>query len=90
MDYRNTENFYNLNVRNGIIAMHGMFYAFSNFYLPLPILSTIYSTGPIFVFILDYYINRITINRSQFYGIIFGIVGVIFTVNGGIFINYFD
>jgi len=90
MDFGHSGNLYNLNVRNIIVTVQGLVYTLSNFYLPLPIVSTINSTGPIFVFILDYYINGTTIVKSQFYGILIGMLGVFFTVNGGIMLSYFD
>jgi drug/metabolite transporter (DMT)-like permease len=90
MDFKHSKNLYNLNIRNIIVTAQGLVYTLSNFYLPLPIVSTINSTGPIFVFILDYYINGTTIVRSQVYGILIGMVGVIFTVNGGLILGLFD
>jgi drug/metabolite transporter (DMT)-like permease len=90
MDFKHSDNLFNLNVRNIIVTLQGLIYTLSNFYLSLPIVSTINSTGPIFVFILDYYINGTTIGRSQFYGIIIGMIGVIFTVNGGLMLSYLD
>lgn len=64
--------------------------AFSQFYLPLPIVHTICGGGPIFIFIVDYYMNGIKINMKQFIGIIIGIIGLIFTVNGGLIMVYFN
>jgi drug/metabolite transporter (DMT)-like permease len=90
MDFKHSDNLFNLNVRNIIVTLQGLIYTLSNFYLPLPIVSTINATGPIFVFILDYYINGTTIVLSQLYGIIIGMIGVIFTVNGGLMLSYFD
>ena len=62
----------------------------AQFYLPLPIVHTICGSGPIFVFILDYYLNGVRINLKQLIGIILGLLGLILTVNGRLIILYFD
>ena len=64
--------------------------AFSQFYLPLPIVHTISGSGPLFVFIIDYYLNGIEINQKQLTGIAFGIIGLILAVNGRLIITYID
>ena len=71
-----------------------IFYAASTgvaqFYLPLPIVHTICGSGPIFVFIIDYYVNGVRINPKQFVGIVISVVGLVLTINGGLFIKYFN
>lgn len=52
------------------------------FVVPSPIINVISLTGPLFVFILDYYLNGVAINSKQLYGIIIGFSGVLLTVNG--------
>lgn len=88
IDYKNPHNLYNINKRNIIVSLQGLLYTLSNFYVPQPIVATINSTGPLFVFILDYYINGTKINKSQFYGILIGLLGVIFIVNGGLILSF--
>ena len=68
----------------------GWVIALSQFYLPLPIVHTISGAGPIFIFIIDYYINRIKINKKQLIGIVIGVLGLVLTVNGRIIMTYFD
>jgi drug/metabolite transporter (DMT)-like permease len=53
----------------------------SHYYLSVAVIHTINSCGPIFVFIWDYFIYNITINRKQILGIAVGITGMLVTVN---------
>ena len=76
--------------RSCMLSFYGWGMAFSQFYLPLPIVHTISGTGPLFVFIIDYYLNDVKINQKQLVGIIFGIAGLILTVNGRLIITYID
>ena len=57
-------------------------YTVAQFYLSQPIITTICTVGPLFVFIIDYKINRIKITHKQFYGVMLGVAGVLMTVNG--------
>ena len=57
-------------------------YTIAQFYLSQPIIQTIYTTGPLFVFIVDYKINHVKITQKQFYGVMLGVFGVLMTVNG--------
>jgi hypothetical protein len=56
--------------------------ALCGFYLPQPVIHTINSTGPIFVIIEDYFINKIKINKQQLQGIILSFIGIFLTING--------
>jgi len=47
-------------------------------------------TGPLFVFVIDYYINNITITKSQAYGILIGFVGVLININGEYIMSWID
>lgn len=69
------------------MALQGIVLAIIQFFLTQPIINTLTNTGPLFIFLLDYKINGITITRSQFWGVIFGVVGVIMTVNGDFVIH---
>jgi drug/metabolite transporter (DMT)-like permease len=57
-------------------------FTFVQFYLEQPILQTINSCGPIFIFVLDYFMNGVKINYKQFIGVLLAIFGVLLTVNG--------
>jgi drug/metabolite transporter (DMT)-like permease len=68
--------------RSLIVLIQGLYFAGMQFYLTQPIVQTLNSTGPLFVYLLDYKINNVKVTRTQFIGIIIGIIGVLFTVNG--------
>jgi drug/metabolite transporter (DMT)-like permease len=59
-----------MTIYSGIISL-------SQFILPLPIVHTINSSGVIFVFMIDYFINGIQINKRQAIGITVGLIGVL-------------
>lgn len=80
--FRDPSNFKILLFRNFCITIQSIIFTLAQFYLSQPIVHTINSTGSIFVFILDYYINHVTITIKQFYGVIFGVFGVLLTING--------
>ena len=90
IDFKDAHNLKFLNQRNIIVTLQGIIYTLSNFYLPLPIVSTLNCTGPIFIFVLDYYMNGTKLFRSQIYGVLIGLAGVIFTVNGAILLSFLD
>jgi drug/metabolite transporter (DMT)-like permease len=52
-----------------------------HYYLSVSILQTINTVGPILVFVWDYYLYGIGINRRQFTGVIMGILGLLITIN---------
>ena len=72
------------------MAYQGWSTALAQFYIPIPIVHTLSGTGPIFVFIIDYYKNGVQINKKQIVGILLGILGVIVTINGKVIIHYID
>ena len=41
-------------IRNGIMTLQGFFYAWAQFYLPLPICVTMYASTPVFAALWDY------------------------------------
>jgi drug/metabolite transporter (DMT)-like permease len=49
--------------------------------------NTISISGPLFVFLIDYYINGVTINKKQIVGIALGILGVILAINADYFMS---
>ena len=72
------------------MAYQGWSVALSHFYIPIPVIHTLSGTGPIFVFVIDYYKNGVNINKKQLVGIILGICGLILTVNGRILMSWID
>lgn len=81
-EFGSIKNFKLLEIRNSAVILHGLMFSFVQFYLPQPILNTINNSGPIFVFILDYLLNGIRINKNQVIGVIIGCIGLLFVVNG--------
>lgn len=82
IDYKQPKNFRILFVRNFCVTVQSIIYTAAQFYLSQPIIQTMNTTGALFVFILDYKINHVTISKKQFYGVMFGVVGVLLTING--------
>jgi drug/metabolite transporter (DMT)-like permease len=69
-------------IRNSIMVLDAIVFAIVQFYLPLPIVHAIGATGIIFIFILDYLINNIRINKTQAIGISVGMIGIFLTISG--------
>ena len=72
------------------MVLHNFGYTFSQFYLPLPVAITLNSISPIFVYIYDYYLYGVTINRTQIVFLMIAIFGVVVTSNGSYLISYID
>lgn len=70
-------------IRNGIMCLQGLVYAWSQFYLPLPIVVTLYAATPIFTAVWDYIVYGVTINQKQKGWFALAFVGVLLTANGG-------
>jgi drug/metabolite transporter (DMT)-like permease len=79
-----------LMVRNSIMVVHNFAYNLAQFYLPLPVAITLGSISPLFVYIYDYWLYGITINRAQVFFLAVSIVGVVLTANGSYLITFFD
>lgn len=88
--FRSDHNFKWLLARNSIMVLHNFAYNWSQFYLPLPIAITLGSVSPIFVYIYDYWIYGITINRKQMAFLALSITGVALTSNGPYLITFLD
>lgn len=81
LDYKYEVNFRNILKRNVIVVIHGLAITAAQFYLPLPIVHTINFFAPIFIFIIDYFENGVKITKTQFYFLLFSVLGLICTVN---------
>lgn len=90
LEYKDPSNFRILLLRNFIMIIQGLVFTVLQFILTQPIINTINSTGPLFIFLLDYKINGITINQKQVYGVILGVIGVLLTINGEYIIRFID
>lgn len=79
---KSSHNFrYNLR-RTTITCLHQFMLTGSLFVLPFPIVFTLNSSCVLFVFVLDYYLFNVEINRQQVQGVILGFLGVLLTING--------
>lgn len=85
--YQSPHNLRVLFVRNLIMTIQGITYTIVQFYLTQPIIQTLSSTGPLFIFIMDYKINGVEITRKQFFGVVLGTIGVLLTVNGQLLVG---
>lgn len=61
-----------------------------HFVLSFPLINSITITGPLFVFLIDYYINGVTINKMQAVGIAFGFAGILININGDYLMTIID
>lgn len=75
-------NFREVTIRNIIFLLQAFGMAFVQFYLPLFIVHTIGSTGPMYVCIYQYFLDGKKINLKQLIGMIFAVIGIILTTNG--------
>lgn len=73
-----------MSIRHILLVTYGFIFAQCFFYLPINVVHTLYSSGPIFVLTIDYLVNKIEISKKQFYGAICAFIGVLLTVNGHI------
>ena len=71
------------------MTIQGLVFIWVQFYLTQPIVHTLACSGTLFIFFLDYFINGITITKKQLYGVIIGVFGVLFTVNGEFIMRFF-
>lgn len=90
LDFKSTHDFKYLVVRNTAMLIHQLCYAGMYFVVSLPVNNTILMSGPLFVFLIDYYLNGITINKKQAVGIVLGIMGVVLTVNADYIMSWLD
>lgn len=77
-------------VRNTLIGIHQYFYSALHYVLSFPLLNSTLITGPLFVFIIDYYLNGVTINKDQVWGIVISFVGILININGEMIMKIID
>lgn len=70
-----------LNTRNIVIAVHGFSLIGAVNYLELPIVYTIFNSGPVFIFIFDYFVSNVTVTPRQLAGIIVSCLGIALAIN---------
>jgi drug/metabolite transporter (DMT)-like permease len=79
-----------LMIRCILLIIHQYTLTVMHFVLSMSVLNSIGTIGPIFVFLIDYQINGVTINKKQLLGIIGGIFGVLLTINGDFIMSLFN
>lgn len=90
LDFKSSRDIKYLIIRNSLIAIHQIIYTAMHFVLSFPLLNSISITGPLFVFIIDYYLNGITINRTQVIGIVVSFAGILININGDFLMTFID
>ena len=69
-------------IRHLFMILFGFIFAQCFFYLPINVVHTLYSIGPISVLIMDYLINKVQVTDKQKVGAILAFIGVLLIVNG--------
>ena len=87
---KDKSSFGRLMLRNVIMSMNGWVAGFAQFYLPISIVHTLSAGGPIFIFLIDYYLNGVGVSKKQVVGIALGVVGLVLTVNGSFIMILLD
>ena len=81
LDLKYDVNFYVLIKENGCFVMQTLALTFAQFYLPLPIVYTIGFLEPIFIFVIDYFVNKVSITKGQLYCVVICILGITICIN---------
>lgn len=79
-----------LGIRNIAFLVQSFVYALVQFYLPLGVLYTIATTGPLYVSVFQYIFEKKKPHIKQVIGMMLTIFGVIFIANGRIFSKWID
>lgn len=88
LDFKNPQDFKYVLTRNLIMLVYASIITASQFYIPLPIVFTLNSIGPLFVFVVDYFANGVKANSKQILGAICGFVGILFVINGNLLVKW--
>ena len=68
--------------RNIVFMAHSFVMSAIQFYLPLGVLHTLGTVGPISVSLYQYFLDHKSQNCKQILGIVVTVLGIIFTANG--------
>jgi len=82
LDFKNSHNLKYQFIRNVPALIQQIIYTVCFFILPIPINHTIALGGSLFVFLADYHIFGVKVNKKQAFAIVIGLIGVLLTVNG--------
>ena len=80
--YRDPKQFRKVTLRNMIMVLFSYTFSAAQFYLPLPMVHTIYNCGPLFLLITDYVVNGTKINKQQILGSLCGMLGMLLVIYG--------
>ena len=72
------------------MASYSLIFAAVQFYIPLTVVHTIYSSGPLLVNLLDYLINGAKLTVKQIVGAAVAFLGVLLIANGNLALSYLD
>lgn len=70
-----------LNKRNFMMLLQGLAISLALYYLPPSTVHTINSSGPVMVFLMDYFRNGTSVSQRQLIGIVIGFLSILITVN---------
>jgi drug/metabolite transporter (DMT)-like permease len=73
-----------------LLGSYSFIFAAVQFYIPLTVVHTIYSSGPLLVNLLDYVINGAKLTKKQIIGAVVAFLGVLMIANGNLALSYFD
>ena len=68
--------------RHLLLVTFGFVFAQCFFYLPINLVHTISSSGPVFVLLIDYFLYNIQISKKQSFGVVISSIGMLLAVNG--------
>jgi drug/metabolite transporter (DMT)-like permease len=90
LDFKSASNNKYLMMRNMIMLVNQISYGAMHYVVSMPVINILNISGSIFVFVLDYFIHGVQVNKKQLIGMVLGFLGVILTVNGDYLVDLFD
>jgi drug/metabolite transporter (DMT)-like permease len=88
LEFRCRSDFQLLNWRGFFCVLHGFMLALALTYLPPPVVHTINASGPVMVFIVDYFRNGIAVGLRQLVGIFIACIGLVITINAAMIMQW--
>lgn len=76
--------------RGIVFTLCSLFIGISQFILPLNITHVIIGSSTLFVFVIDYVVNKVSINLKQGVGITIGLIGTVLASNGRALAQWVD
>ena len=88
--FGNSKDSMKLHVRGLYSSLQGIAMALGLYYLPPPTVHTINASGPVLVYIVDYFRNGTHVVRKQIFGIMLGFIGIMMTINSDVLCEWVD